>query len=48
MLTNPDQQIRINEVMYDVGFSSKSSFNTLFKRYTGQTPSQFRKQALNK
>lgn len=41
LLKNPEK--RISEVMYDVGFSSRSSFNTHFKKYTGQTPSQYRK-----
>lgn len=30
----------------EVGFSSKSSFNTTFKRLKGMTPSQFKKQLL--
>lgn len=34
----------ILEIMYDVGFNSKSSFNTLFKQNTGLTPSDFRKK----
>ncbi len=34
----------ILEVLYEAGFNSKSSFNTLFKRSTGMTPSQFKKQ----
>lgn len=41
LLKNPEK--RISEVMYDVGFSSRSSFNTHFKKYTGQTPTQYRK-----
>lgn len=32
----------ISEIMYDCGFVSKSSFNTIFKSKTGVTPSQFR------
>jgi AraC-like DNA-binding protein len=33
----------ILEVMYACGFSSKSSFNTIFKQKTGMTPSDYRK-----
>ncbi len=36
----------ILEVMYEVGFNSKSSFNTLFKQHTGFTPTEFKKQQL--
>jgi AraC-like DNA-binding protein len=43
-LTNPkDKKITVLEVMYEVGFNSKSSFNTLFKKYTGVTPGEFKK-----
>jgi AraC-like DNA-binding protein len=45
LLTHPkDSKITILEVLYEVGFNSKSSFNTLFKKYTGLTPSEFRKK----
>jgi len=33
-------------IAFDAGFSSKSSFNTIFKKYTHLTPSEYRKQAL--
>ncbi|SMG13717.1 Helix-turn-helix domain-containing protein [Marivirga sericea] len=36
----------IQQVMYEVGFNSKSSFNTAFKKITSQTPSAFRKQSV--
>lgn len=39
-----DKGETILEVMYEVGFNSKSSFNTLFKRKTGLTPSEYRKK----
>ena len=32
-------------VAFESGFSSKSSFNTIFKKYTGTTPSEYRKQS---
>lgn len=41
-----DKGETILEVMYEVGFNSKSSFNTLFKQQTGFTPSAFRKKQL--
>jgi len=44
-LENPlDSKETIMEVMYDVGFNSKSSFNTLFKKNTGLTPSEYKKK----
>ena len=47
LLTNPaDKKITVLEVLYEVGFNSKSSFNTLFKRHTGLTPSAFKKKFL--
>jgi AraC-like DNA-binding protein len=43
LLTNPkDKKTTVLEVLYQVGFNSKSSFNTLFKKYTGLTPTEFR------
>ncbi len=37
-----DTNLPITEVMFEAGFLSKSSFNTEFRRITGQTPSAFR------
>ena len=37
-----DDKLTVLEVMYQVGFNSKSSFNTAFKKETGQTPTEFR------
>jgi AraC-like DNA-binding protein len=42
-LKNPKEKGEtILEIMYEVGFNSKSSFNTLFKESTGYTPSEFK------
>ena len=40
---NKDPKLTVLEVMYDVGFNSKSSFNTQFKKRTGLTPSEYMK-----
>lgn len=39
------KEVTVLEVLYEVGFNSKSSFNTAFKKHTGLTPTQFRKTA---
>lgn len=45
LLTDPpDKKITVLEVLYQVGFNSKSSFNTVFKKQTGLTPSEFKKR----
>jgi len=33
----------IQEIMYQSGFNSKSSFNKEFKKLNGTTPSEYRK-----
>lgn len=40
------KELTVLEILYKVGFNSKSSFNTSFKKYTGKTPTDFRKETL--
>ena len=37
-----NQKLNIKQVMYAVGFNSKSSFNTAFKKHTDCTPTDYR------
>lgn len=40
------KELTILEILYEVGFNSKSSFSTSFKKYTGTTPTDFRKNSI--
>ncbi|WP_187696315.1 helix-turn-helix domain-containing protein [Xanthovirga aplysinae] len=47
ILKDPSKRkLTILEILYEVGFQSKSSFNTAFKKYTNLTPSQYRSSHL--
>jgi AraC-like DNA-binding protein len=47
LLANPaKRKMTILEILYGVGFNSKSVFNTTFKKYTGLTPSEYKKRHL--
>jgi AraC-like DNA-binding protein len=46
MRNSRDPKITVLEIMFACGFNSKSSFNTLFKKKTGVTPSQYKKQPI--
>jgi AraC-like DNA-binding protein len=44
LLRDPQNtKMTVLEILYEVGFNSKSSFNTIFKKQTGQTPTQYRR-----
>lgn len=43
-LADPGEQRGILELAYEAGFTSKSTFNTAFKRIVGETPSTWRKR----
>ncbi|PKV66377.1 helix-turn-helix domain-containing protein [Pontibacter ramchanderi] len=48
ILADPAQQhLKVEEVAEQVGYMSKSAFSSVFKKYTGQTPGQFRKSAVS-
>ncbi len=43
LLTQPDQQLNVFGIALNVGFNSKSAFNNAFKKHTGVTPREFKK-----
>ena len=45
ILADPaNKKVTVLEIMFEVGFNSKSSFNTAFKKHTGFTPTSYRKK----
>lgn len=44
LVSNPSRGI--TDIFYDAGFSSKSSFNTAFRKLSGTTPSAYRKSRM--
>ncbi len=43
LIANEQHPKTVLEILYEVGFNSKSSFNTAFKKHFLMTPSQYRK-----
>ena len=41
---NKNQNLTLLAIAYDSGFNSKTTFNTIFKKFTGQTPTQYIKK----
>ena len=48
MMEPSNNKTTILEILYDVGFNSKSTFNDVFKKHTGMTPSEFKKSIQNR
>jgi AraC-like DNA-binding protein len=40
----PNPNIRISEIAFEIGFQSLTHFNRVFKRITGQSPTNYRKR----
>jgi len=38
-----EAKLTVEDIAEQVGYNSKSSFNTVFKKQTGRTPSEFRR-----
>jgi AraC-like DNA-binding protein len=48
LLVDPQhQQYKIASIAYEAGFNSLSTFNEVFKKFTGVTPSDYRKTPIN-
>ncbi|MFD0796839.1 helix-turn-helix domain-containing protein [Maribacter chungangensis] len=48
LLKDPTKKdVTVLEILYQVGFNSKSSFYTAFKKVTNKTPTQYRKETLS-
>jgi len=43
---DPEKKYNLLSLALDAGFSSKSSFNSIFKKHTGLTPSEYRSKSL--
>ena len=47
ILNDAEAKLTVEDIAEQVGYNSKSSFNTVFKKQTGQTPSEFRRLGNN-
>ena len=47
LLLNNRGEFTVQQIMYDVGFNSKSAFNTAFRKYCGCTPTELVQKAVS-
>ncbi|WP_281979263.1 helix-turn-helix domain-containing protein [Tenacibaculum mesophilum] len=45
LMDKSSEKLSILGIAFESGFSSKTAFNTTFKKLTNQTPSEFKKQS---
>ena len=45
LLSSKHRHLNVLGIAYEAGFSSKTTFNTTFKKFTGQSPTQFQRNA---
>ena len=43
MLSHPENSYNILQILYESGFNSKTAFNVTFKKFTGLTPSEYKR-----
>ena len=46
LIVESDHKKTILEILFEVGYNNKSVFNATFKRFTGQTPTEFKLQVM--
>lgn len=46
LTTEKNQPLNINDLMFEVGYNSRSTFNQAFQKETGMSPQEFKKQAI--
>jgi len=46
LLSPKHRHLNVLGIAYEAGFNSKTTFNTTFKKFTGQSPTQFQRNAL--
>jgi len=42
-----NRNLRVSEIAYEVGFQSLTHFNRVFKKITGQSPTEYRGQLVS-